>query len=67
MAPHIQATPCHRSCCWNPWGTCARGWRCEHHAQDMRKASKAAAERSIASALENHWPDTRRPDGRRRP
>ena len=67
MAPHIQATPCHRTCCWNPWGTCSKSWQCSHHTEDMRKASKAAAERSLATDLEIYWPDTRRPDGRRRP
>lgn len=64
----LHKTPCSRSCgCWSPFGVCGRKYACEHHAADAKKASKAAAERSLATDLEIYWPDTRRSDGRRRP
>lgn len=44
-AAYHGAGKCPRGCCWTPFGTCARGWRCDHH----KAAATQQTERETAA------------------
>ena len=46
-AAYHGAGHCPRSCCWTPFGTCARGWACDHH--------KAAATQQTEQDTAEDW------------
>lgn len=61
-AAYHGAGRCPRSCCWTPFGTCARGWTCDHHKaaatqqteQDTAEDWEADLERRL-SLTERRW------------
>lgn len=42
-ATYHGAGTCQKGCCWTPYGTCAAGWTCDHHAEAAREEGRRAA------------------------
>ncbi|MEO9246434.1 hypothetical protein ABDK96_01920 [Citricoccus nitrophenolicus] len=54
VATYHGAGTCKRSCCWTPYGNCARDWTCAHHrdaaAIEGRKARQEQVIRDLVRA-----------------
>lgn len=50
-ASKMDSTTCPRGCCWSPFGVCATGYTCQHHARDFDTARARMTAESLRQDL----------------